>query len=97
MLGRGPLVRTFAPIFIERRFGRISIFFGYFMTVYYFIVHKMCYRFPSIASKLPLQKGHERSGSLLSPTLSPKSDHWDGFVRTFSQFTKHISDERTYW
>src|SRR6266699_3874490 len=61
--------------------------FGCFIIIYHFMVYKMCYRFPSVVSKLPLQKGDEPSGSSFVRALNPKSDHWNGFVRTFTQFT----------
>jgi hypothetical protein len=50
----------------------------------------MCDRFPSVVSKLPLQKGDEPSGSSFVRALNPKSDHWNGFVRTFTPFTKEF-------
>ena len=49
--------------------------FGCFIIIYHFMVYKMCYRFPSVVSKLPLQKGDEPSGSSFVQPLNPKSDH----------------------
>src|SRR2546421_6388271 len=67
--------------------------FGCFIIIYHFMVYKMCYRFPSVVSKLPLQKGDEPSGSSFVRALNPKSDHWNGFVRTFTQFTIQIEEQ----
>ena len=65
--------------------------FGCFMIIYHFIKQKKHDGFPSVVSKLPLQKGDEPSGSSFVQPLNPKSDHWNGFVRTFTQFTSCIN------
>ena len=49
--------------------------FGCFMITYHFMIYKMCYRCPSVVSKLPLQKGDEPGGSSFVRALNPKSDH----------------------
>jgi len=57
------------------------------MIIDYLYAEKMYYKFPPIALKLSLYKWYGAKEFLHVRTLSPISDHWDGFVRTFGQFT----------
>src|SRR5260221_232745 len=63
-----------------------------FLITEYFSVEKTQYRFPLIASYLPLPGQYKRDSSLLDRTLSQKFDDWGRFRRTFSQITRTIID-----
>src|SRR2546429_9854418 len=58
-----------------------------FLITEYFSVEKTQYRFPLIASYLPLPGQYKRDSSLLDRTLSQKFDDWSRFRRTFSPIT----------
>jgi len=58
-----------------------------FLITEYFSVEKTQYRFPLIASYLPLPGQYKRVSLLLDRTLSQKFDDWGRFRRTFSQIT----------
>jgi hypothetical protein len=61
--------------------------------VYYtsFFKQKMHERFRLLAMKHPLPKRSETTEILLVQVLSPKSDPWGQFVRTFGQFTMMVN------
>ena len=71
---RGPCP-NFRPNLSQAKVRTNFHVFDCFMRTYHFMIYKMCYRFPSVVSKLPLQKGDEPGGSSFVRALNPKSDH----------------------
>ncbi len=73
--GSRALCPNFRPNLSQAKVRTNFHVFEWFMRTYHFMIYKMCYRFPSVVSKLPLQKGDEPGGSPFVRPLNPKSDH----------------------